>query len=183
MMALPRGYLLIGAALLTGAALWGTYRAGAQAGAARTDVIWRERMDAARATQLEAWTQLQATQQTLVATVHTLTQEQQHAMVRVADEYRGLVNWVQTRPSRRDPAAGPDSAGAAAGAPVSGATGAELSREDAEFLAGEAARADAIRGALTACYTQYDAVRAALQRHADGPSDTPHASALVRIVP
>lgn len=38
----------------------------------------------------------------------------------------------------------------------SGATGRELSREDAEFLARESARADTIRAGLEACYAAYD---------------------------
>lgn len=38
-----------------------------------------------------------------------------------------------------------------------GGTGAELSRPDAEFLVGEAARADTIRAGLTACYEVIDA--------------------------
>jgi len=37
-------------------------------------------------------------------------------------------------------------------------TGRSLSAEDAEFLIGEAARADKLRAALDACYQQYDAV-------------------------
>ena len=37
-----------------------------------------------------------------------------------------------------------------------GATGAELSRSDAEFLVGEAARADEIRAGLAACYAVID---------------------------
>lgn len=40
-----------------------------------------------------------------------------------------------------------------------GATGAELSRPDAGFLAGEAARADRQRNALEACYAQYDSLK------------------------
>jgi hypothetical protein len=40
-----------------------------------------------------------------------------------------------------------------------GATGAELSRSDAEFLVGEAARADEIRAGLAACYAVIDGVR------------------------
>ena len=38
----------------------------------------------------------------------------------------------------------------------SGATGRELSREDAEFLARESARADTLRAGLEACYAAYD---------------------------
>lgn len=41
----------------------------------------------------------------------------------------------------------------------SGATGAELSRSDAEFLVGEAARADEIRAGLAACYAVIDSAR------------------------
>lgn len=37
-----------------------------------------------------------------------------------------------------------------------GSTGRELSREDSEFLAGEAARADGLRNALKACYLYTD---------------------------
>ena len=37
-----------------------------------------------------------------------------------------------------------------------GASGRELSREDAEFLAREAARADTLRVGLEACYAAYD---------------------------
>lgn len=42
-----------------------------------------------------------------------------------------------------------------------GASGAELFREDAEFLTREASRADKLAAALEACYGSYDAVRAA----------------------
>lgn len=38
------------------------------------------------------------------------------------------------------------------------ASGSELSREDAGFLAREATRADQLRSALEACYLQYDSV-------------------------
>lgn len=38
----------------------------------------------------------------------------------------------------------------------SGASGRELSREDAEFLVREAARADTLRVGLEACYSAYD---------------------------
>lgn len=44
-------------------------------------------------------------------------------------------------------------------AACSGATGAELSREDAEFLAREAARADAVVENLNYCISQYDSIR------------------------
>lgn len=42
-------------------------------------------------------------------------------------------------------------------------TGAELFREDAEFLAREAARADELRAELMACYASYEAARKSLR--------------------
>lgn len=51
---------------------------------------------------------------------------------------------------------------APAACPRAGATGAELSREDAEFLIREAARADSLRLSLSQCYKQYDAIRKSL---------------------
>jgi hypothetical protein len=46
-------------------------------------------------------------------------------------------------------------------APRTASTGKELSREDAEFLAGEAASADILRQALEMCIRSYDVVRGA----------------------
>lgn len=47
-------------------------------------------------------------------------------------------------------------------APISrAASGPDLSREDSEFLVREAARADEMRAALSACYANYDAARRA----------------------
>lgn len=43
--------------------------------------------------------------------------------------------------------------------PCNGSSGAELSREDAEFLVREAARADTIRSGLSECYANIDSLR------------------------
>lgn len=75
---------------------------------------------------------------------------------RLADTRRNLdiaLDGLRDRPER---AAGV-SEGARAG--CAGGTGAELSRPDAGFLAGEAARADDIRAGLVACYEVMDSVR------------------------
>jgi hypothetical protein len=64
---------------------------------------------------------------------------------------------LRNRPAR--PAAIPDTTQAAvAQPPATGGTGAFLYREDAEFLAREAARADEIRAALQQCTAQYEEV-------------------------
>lgn len=49
----------------------------------------------------------------------------------------------------------------AAGTSCTGATGAELSRSDAEFLSWEAARADEMRSGLIACYAIVDSAKSA----------------------
>ena len=65
----------------------------------------------------------------------------------ITSQYELVVGELRQRSSRV-----PDAAN------CKGTTGAELSREDAEFLAGEAARADRLRSALNACYQQYEAM-------------------------
>ena len=62
---------------------------------------------------------------------------------------------LRNRPKRRADA---DSAGAGTTGECAGASGAELSREDAKFLEGEAARADAIAVELNAVGEKYDSV-------------------------
>ena len=59
---------------------------------------------------------------------------------------------VSLRDRHKRPTTLPDTPGTE----CAGATGRELSREDATFLAREAARADAIRAGLEACYAAYD---------------------------
>lgn len=62
---------------------------------------------------------------------------------------------VQNRPDRQPARAGnvPGTTPA-----CQGSTGAELSRQDASFLVGEAARGDELRAALSACYRAYDSI-------------------------
>lgn len=47
---------------------------------------------------------------------------------------------------------------------TTGATGVELSRPDAEFLARESTRAEVIRESLLQCYRQYDEVKDAIEQ-------------------
>lgn len=62
---------------------------------------------------------------------------------------------LQNRPDRKPAGAG----GMPAPTPAcQGSTGAELSKQDGQFLTGEAARGDELRAALSACYGAYDSV-------------------------
>ena len=93
-----------------------------------------------------------------------LTQEHMGAQARLDRLVRTVGQRLSERPARS--AAAPDTgARPAAGADDRAprlATGAELYREDGEFLVREAARADQIRLALTACLAQYRDLEAAL---------------------
>lgn len=73
------------------------------------------------------------------------------------------IAWLRNRPSR--PAPSPASTvDTPAPEPAQSCTGASLYREDGEFLAGEAARADRILSELDACQKQYGDAEIALKR-------------------
>lgn len=74
--------------------------------------------------------------------VEVLTNVHQAELARVAAARDAAVRELRNRPDRMP---------AAATAACAGSTGAELSRPDAEFLAGEAARADSLAADLGTC--------------------------------
>ena len=103
-----------------------------------------------------------------------LAREREQVMVSSADKIRKekdaqiaslnarlgtALSSLSERPQRPSSA----SQGASASCIGAGATGAQLSREDAEFLVREAARADKLMTALDQCYRQYDSVRQSLK--------------------
>lgn len=83
-------------------------------------------------------------------------QDKQNEIARIRNSYSAQLASLQQRADRKP--ASPSGVPQAAPA-CQGATGAELSRQDAGFLVGEAARADELRAGLGACYSAYDAVR------------------------
>lgn len=83
-------------------------------------------------------------------------QEKTDEIARVRAAGAAAIAGLQNRPDRKPAATG----GVPSTAPAcQGATGAELSRPDGEFLAGLAQRADEQRAALSACYKAYDSLR------------------------
>lgn len=78
--------------------------------------------------------------------------------VRVASLTRSL----QERPNRPEPSGVPGPTRTEESKP--GATGAQLYREDGEFLAGEAARAEVIKEELLGCYRSYDEAKRTLDK-------------------
>lgn len=84
-------------------------------------------------------------------------QEKQNEIVKIAAARDAAIVSLQSRPAR--PATRPGAVPAVA-ATCQGATGAQLFRDDGEFLIREAERADRQRADLAQCYAQYDAARA-----------------------
>lgn len=85
--------------------------------------------------------------------------EKQDAVKTVDTKYRSLVGELQKRPTRADLTSSVASAVARA---KSACTGAQLYREDGEFLAREAARADKVIIDRNYYYEQYEAARRVL---------------------
>lgn len=83
-------------------------------------------------------------------------QEKTDEIARVRAAGAAAIAGLQNRPDRKPAATGSVPSAAPA---CQGATGAELSRPDGEFLAREAARADELRAALGACYRAYESLR------------------------
>ena len=74
-----------------------------------------------------------------------------------------LTRSLQERPSRPESSGVPDNARVEE--TPKGATGAQLYRQDGEFLAREAARAELIKEELLTCYKSYDTAKATLDKY------------------
>ena len=94
----------------------------------------------------------------------TAAQEQRNAEIaRINRRHTDAINSLRNRPERSVHVTVPGSEVSSAPTACVGSTGAELARGDAEFLAGEASRADQLRAALRQCLTQYEAARQKLK--------------------
>jgi len=83
--------------------------------------------------------------------VNAIAQKQYDEQASINNQLTADLISLRNRPSRRHL---PDNSRAA----CKGTTGAELSRQDSDFLVREAARADGLRTALKACYTYADSI-------------------------
>lgn len=106
-----------------------------------------------RAEAFKAGREIERNQQEVVN--HAL-RTQNDSLAGIAAGLRADLERLRQRPERPAAAAG---VSAAAQPACPGATGAELFRSDAEFLAREAARADDIRAGLVACYAVIDGLQ------------------------
>jgi len=127
-----------------------------EAGKAKVQAAWdkdaHDRQEAYMALQAD----YRAREQQFTGTVAKIEQEKTNANARTADLQRRLADSLRRRPER--PVGLPD-AGAVGpdGKDPPKCTGAQLYRDDLQFLQREAEAADGLRHALRACYDQYDA--------------------------
>ena len=122
----------------------------------------------------QKWDRERAAQQAEYAAAQAAAREKEQALQANADQLRkekdreirdlnaraaALTNSLRDRPSRPASEASAVPGTASAGCSPASCTGAGLSREDAEFLAREAARADELRASLRQCINQYETIR------------------------
>jgi hypothetical protein len=103
-------------------------------------------------------------QQALQADISKLREEGKANEDRIRRLHGAVVDSLRNRPTERAPTGIPD----AASAGVAGCTGAGLARPDAEFLAGYAADAARLAGALAECRAGYQAAKDKLDRLSTG---------------
>lgn len=97
-------------------------------------------------------------EQALQARANKLRQEKDREIRNLNARASALANSLRERPARAAAQSGDVSHSAGTGSAAQSCTGAGLAREDAEFLAREAARGNETRALLKQCRDQYDTV-------------------------
>ena len=152
--------LLIAAVLVV--AGWAIHANGLAAGRAEIQAQWDRQRIADAAATMQATLQTRESEQALQSTADKIREEKNREIRHLSAARDAALRQLRDRPGRvanPQPATGNQAAGAE---PSTGATGAQLAREDAEFLVGEATRADEFRAALVECRAAYDAARETL---------------------
>ena len=156
----PKVWLELAIAALVIAAAWYGYHAIYESGADSIRVKWAadKKDQAEQSAKLSA--EALATTKALTETIEKQRSDTRAQISLLNTSLASAVAGLRDRPSR-------DSAGGvprdpATGAAI-GATGADLLRQDSEFLVVEASRADRLRLQLAQCQDQYNAAREALK--------------------
>jgi hypothetical protein len=150
-------YLIAGGALLVGAAAVGGYHTGKESGMAEVQQAWDKEKSAQYAQYAKAMEESVEIQQQIQMGADKLRQEKDREIRDITARNTALANSLRDRQSR--PAANSSAVSGATSAGSNSCTGAQLYREDGEFLTRLAREADEIRIALKQCYAQYDAAR------------------------
>ena len=153
--------LYTGAAVVLVAAFAGGagYLKGASAGRAEIQQAWDQEKAKLAEEHAKAVAAAREKEQQLQAQADHLRQEKDDEIRSISARAASLADSLRKRPERPTAQASAVSSAASAGCPACVCTGSSLSREDAEFLAREAARADELRASLAQCVKQYQALR------------------------
>jgi hypothetical protein len=152
-------WLIVGFVLAIAGSFVGGYYKGNSAGMAKVKQQWDQERLQQQGEHIQALSDARIKEQNLQLQADRLREEKDNEIRNLNARATALSNSLRDRPSRATTVAGTVSSSTGLSCPALTCTGAELSREDGEFLAGEAARADEARTLLKQCYDQYNAVR------------------------
>jgi len=148
-------YFIAGSVLAVVFAYGAGHWQGDDAGQAKVQAKWDKEKAKQMAEYAENMRLAREKEQALQQGANNLREEKDRELKKVADTNRILLGSLRNRPER-----------AAEGSPVSStagacsaATGAQLAKGDAEFLAGYSADAASLKAALDQCVKQYESLR------------------------
>lgn len=152
-------WLILGFVLAVAAAGGAGLYQGHELGVAEVQQKWDKERAAQLAEHAAAQAAAREKEQELQASADLLRKDKDREIRDLNARTAALTNSLRDRPSRPTAETSTVSSTASAGCAPTSCTGAGLSREDAQFLAGEAARADELRASLKQCHAQYQAIR------------------------
>ena len=158
-------WMILGFVLAVGAAGGAGLLKGRDLGKAEVQQQWDKERAAQEAQFAKDQEAAREKEQLMQAQADHLRQEKDREIKNLNARTIALTSSLQQRADRASTVS-QSTAGSGNGQSGPGCTGAELSRQDAEFLAGEAARADSLRLALQQCQAQYDSVRSSMSQPA-----------------
>ena len=148
-------YFIAGSVLAVVFAYGAGHWQGDDAGQAKVQAQWDREKAKQMAEYAENMRLAREKEQALQQGANNLREEKDRELKKVADTNRILLGSLRNRPER--PTEGSAVSGAASA--CSGATGAQLAKGDAEFLAGYSADAASLKAALDQCVKQYESLR------------------------
>ena len=148
-------YFIAGSVLAVVFAYGAGHWQGDDAGQAKVQAKWDREKAKQMAEYAENMRLAREKEQALPQGANNLREEKDRELKKVADTNRILLGSLRNRPER--PAEG--SAVSSTASACSGATGAQLAKGDAEFLAGYSADAASLKAALDQCVKQYESLR------------------------
>ena len=130
---------------------WQSHSKGKQAGIEKVQALWTAERLAIATAQAEQTKKTREKEQALQEQLTKQKRAHQNEIYRIQRDHIALVDSLRERAERPNSASGMPKDSTNGAEPASGCTGAQLYRQDGQFLAREAARADQLRSALSAC--------------------------------